>query len=335
MTAETWLRRGSRVGLVVAAVGLARSAAAQATPADDAPLQRGIQLRKESRDAEALEEFKRSYAQHPTSRARAQIALALQAIGRWLDAETELGAALADRDDPWIARNRDALERARGTIAQHLGTFEGTSDAPATEIFVNGVRVPPGQPLRVVAGSLVVEARATGYAPVRRAVDVPPSGVARESFAMTKVAPMATEGGAGPVAVAAPAQERRIFDVAAPVAPRESSARLTWGWISLAAGGASLAAGVVATIVRENNAQIYNDESRCPAAERSRACASQRDTVSVATGAAIGGYVGAGVLLTTGAVLLLGAPRRSASPAPVLSAWLAPTHGVVSFQQAF
>ena len=153
---------------------------------------------------------------------------------------------------------------------------------------------------------------------------------------MTKLAPMATEQGAPALVGAAAAPI--TFTPAETPASRGAPAQRTWGWVAVATGGASLVTGVVATIVRENNAQIYNDEGRCPAADRSHTCASQRDRVNLATGVAIGGYATAGVLLTTGAVLLLSAPKLQASSAPSLagvSAWLAPAAGGVTFQRAF
>src|SRR5258706_9469725 len=86
----------------------------------DAALQRGIALRKEQRDQEALDEFRRAYALSPSPRARAQMALAEQALGHWLDADAGLGAALDAKEDAWIERNRASLEAARVAVGRHV-----------------------------------------------------------------------------------------------------------------------------------------------------------------------------------------------------------------------
>jgi Flp pilus assembly protein TadD len=74
------MRWGAWVGAVLV---LAVAAVAYAQPSDpDALDQHGIALRRQRRDAEALEEFRRSYALRPTPRTLAQIGFAEQALGR-------------------------------------------------------------------------------------------------------------------------------------------------------------------------------------------------------------------------------------------------------------
>jgi hypothetical protein len=63
----------------------------------EAIINRGIALRLEGRDLEALVEFERAYAMNPTPRARAQIALAHQALGAWVPAESEISRSRAGR----------------------------------------------------------------------------------------------------------------------------------------------------------------------------------------------------------------------------------------------
>ncbi len=168
--------------------------------------------------------------------------------------------------------------------------------------------------------------RAPGYASVRRVVDVPPLGVAREAFAMARIDPIVADARAAPVspALAGPVPE--------PPAPSTGSARRTWGWAALGAGGGALALGIVAAVIRENNAQIYNDDARCPAADRARVCSAERDTVNLATATAVAGFVATGVFAVSGVVLLSGAPPAAH---PLVNAWLAPGTAGVSMRVAF
>src|ERR1043165_4391919 len=73
--------------------------------AADAAIRRGVDLRKQGRDMDALEEFRKGYAVAKTPRALAQIALAEQALGRWVDAESDLEQAMSSKSDAWIRKN--------------------------------------------------------------------------------------------------------------------------------------------------------------------------------------------------------------------------------------
>ncbi len=166
---------------------LARPARAQGDPAaasSEALTRHGVELRRQRRDREALEVFRRAYELAATPRTLAQIALAEQALGRWVDAERDLLAALRTADDPWILRNRDALESGLSAIGSRLASLEVSADVPGAELWVNGTLagvLPLPAPVRVEAGSLVVDVRARGYAPVRRETSADPGGTVRES----------------------------------------------------------------------------------------------------------------------------------------------------------
>src|SRR3982751_2270792 len=93
-----------RGALAVVLIAGALVGAARQARADDAEplIRRGIELRRAGRDAEALEQFRQANQLAPSPRAAAQIGLAEQALGRWLDADGHLRAALAAPSDPWI-----------------------------------------------------------------------------------------------------------------------------------------------------------------------------------------------------------------------------------------
>src|SRR6185295_4814823 len=83
---------------------------------DEVMLRRGVDLRRQGRDEEALEMFRAAFRLRATPRARAQMGLAGQALGHWVEAEADISAAIGAHDDPWIARNMATLLAARGEV---------------------------------------------------------------------------------------------------------------------------------------------------------------------------------------------------------------------------
>jgi hypothetical protein len=202
-------------GAFLVASSYARPALAQ----DDAEAltKQGLELRRQRRDAEALAVFRHAYAVKATPRTLAQIALAEQALGKWVDAEADLDAALGSTDDAWIAPHRSALLGGLATIRSHLGWLEVTADAPAARLWVNGAdlgELPLAKPVRVEAGSVVVEVRAAGFVPARRVPFVEPGGSAREAVHLV---PLTTEP---PAAVPEPAASPPVAPAGTTEPPR-------------------------------------------------------------------------------------------------------------------
>jgi hypothetical protein len=167
------------------------------------PIDRGVRLRREGRDAEALEVFQRAYRANGSARAQAQVALAHQALGNWVQAEANLLDAL-ERGGPWIEKNRPVLEDALGTIRRRLGTLEVVGSPPGATVQVNGRSIgtlPLEGPVRVVAGETVVTVSAPDHTPITRKLVVGPNGRARERV---QLAP--TPAGAGPARGRSPAR---------------------------------------------------------------------------------------------------------------------------------
>lgn len=152
-------------------------------------IEQGLDLRRQHRDQEALAVFQRAYGMNRSPRALAQIALAEQALGDYVQAEIHLEQALAVQMDGWIASRRGQLQQALSTIQARLGTVELTGGPAGAQVFVNGQprgTLPEAASLRIIAGSAVVEVRANGYAPVQRQVAVSAGGMARENLAMVQ-----------------------------------------------------------------------------------------------------------------------------------------------------
>ena len=101
---------------IVVAAGFTTYASAGQAEDVDAINKRGIDLRRQGRDAEALVEFQRAARTQDSPRASAQIALAEQALGLWLDASTHLGLALSMAGDP-------ASKNPQRNIAPPSGQF--------------------------------------------------------------------------------------------------------------------------------------------------------------------------------------------------------------------
>lgn len=290
----------------VAAALTAGGASAQASP-DDALYAQGAALRAQHRDGEALALYESLHARTQAPRALAQVALAEGAVGRWVDAEAHLVAALAAAGDPWVARNRAALEASLATMRAHVGSLVVACEAPGAAVWVDGRRVGDvGAPLRVLAGTVNFEVRAEGMAPVARVATVPAGGVAREEVRLATAARSAANVDAGApeparLAVAPPRGER-------PPAP--SGLRRTLGWAGVGTGAALLVGGAVLWAVGRAAAGDYNDDPACPgvgAPSQPGECASRMSTAQTLepiawTGMALGLGLGAAgaVLLATG-----------------------------------
>jgi hypothetical protein len=184
-------------GTVIALMLLSLAAPARAEAQDaDALMKEGLELRRQHHDAEALDDFRRAFALDPSPRAQAQIAFAEQALGRWLEAEADLRKAMQASNDPWIVGHREVLDSGLASIQARLAWLEVTANVPGAEVRVNGARateLPMAAPLRVEAGSLVLEVRAKGYATVRRTTSADPGGSARETFELVPLTPTPDE----------------------------------------------------------------------------------------------------------------------------------------------
>ncbi len=165
-------------------------AAGAADQADeDSLLKQGVALRGDGRDAEAFDLFSKAWERYHSPRAEAQLGLTAQALGRWALAETHLNAAL-ESEDKWITGHRRTLENALKVVRKRLGSLEVLADAPDAEVLVDGQvlgKLPLGGPLRLPAGTAVLQVQAPGYLPVQRSVTVVPEQLGRESFQLVRV----------------------------------------------------------------------------------------------------------------------------------------------------
>lgn len=306
-------RRSSRVALMAAvAVLVGRAAGAQvAAPGAevDALVRHGVELRQRGDDAGALREFERALARSPEPRVFAQLALAEQALGRWLDADRHLRAAQRTPTDPWMIRNQAALREAGAQLGAHLGWVRVSGAVEGAVLYANNERVaalPMSEPARVASGTNVLEVRAPGYVTMTRRVEVEPGQESRETFAFVREAPLAL-GPARPFAPTPP--------VEAPVA-RPGGAQRALAWVTLTAGAAGIGLGVFSVARRGGLVTQYDDhrDPVCPGTSsptQPSVCAGYLEDVSTMQTLAIAGFVAGGALALTSVVLFATSPTAS------------------------
>jgi hypothetical protein len=229
------------VGTALIVSLLGAPALCQETP--EARIARGVALRQEGRDEAALQEFRAVWESSRSARALAQMALAEQALGSWLDAEAHLTAALADATDPWIARNLGPLRESLAEVHEHLSRFDVRCDVAGAELVIAGeVRgaLPLPAPLRVATGPLTFTVRAPGHVAATRTVVITSAVPLRETVTLEPVPPV--------VASAVPAVP--AVSVAPPAAPHASDRPHTAPTPTLRyVGYALLGTGVAALVV--------------------------------------------------------------------------------------
>jgi hypothetical protein len=284
---------------------------ARADSGDEAFIEKGVELRKEHRDAEALEQFRRADAIHPTARTKAQIALAEQAIGKWVEAERDLTEALASPDDRWIATRAAALRGSLEAIRQHLGTLVVRANVEGAELWLNGERLGalPMNRVRAPSGTVHLEVRANGYDPALRNFDLEPGTIVTTEVALQHV----PEPAPAVIVQAAPSTD------VAPAAPPAMTTQRVLAWSALAGAGLMLGGAVVAQVVHNQAADTYNDNALCtaPGQWRNDRCGDYRTKADTAQVLANLGYIAAGGLGVASALLFFvdthARPKQSGS----------------------
>jgi len=332
------LTRGKSVRLCAAAslavgllVALGRTAAA-----DDADklIRHGVELRKAHDDESAAREFQKAYDLVRSPRAAGQLGLAEQALGRWEDAERHVAEAVHAADDPWVAKNRAALDDALGTIQAHLGRVEVIGDPPGADVAVNGREVgklPLPDAVRVSAGEVDIEVRVPGYVGAQRNVTIVGGQYQRVVIHLVK------ETGPGPEPRAsnpeAPSALARPVDSGPAAGPSSTRVALKWGAAGLA--GAGLVTGVIFTVLHSSNVSAFNDHPcsvkggmgvRADGTADSF-CSSSYDTSRTYQDVFVAGYVAAGAFAVTWLILQLTEPSSSSGAAPAEQALRGPLCG--------
>lgn len=258
----------------------------------------GVALREEGRDEEALALFEQAYAQTNQARALAQIALAEQALGRFVEAEAHLADALGHDEDAFIRRNRVHLEAALEEIRLRVGDLTVEGGAPGAEVIIGGQAVgvlPLDAPVRVVAGSVAVEVRASGYERFIDTVQVRGGGSA------TVTARLVRSGG-GTVRHVPPIDEEETHGAEEQTSDRPAPP----GWV-LPAGIALAGAGVLGIAIGSGLLSVREDraQQRLTCSDTEPECRNAYGAAVDAEGGGIASFVIGGALLAGGGTILV------------------------------
>lgn len=314
----------------------------------------GMAARRAGDDERALALFARAWDASRTPRARAQMALAEQALGRFALAEAHLTEALAASNDRWISERRPSLEQSLGGIAARLGSLDVRANAPGVTVTLNGQpagTLPLERPLRVVSGSVVVEVGGAGFVSATRTVNVQAGALARETFDLVRSATAAQRAQPQPQRTEPAVASRRestgdasaddasgdVPDDRAPAADaapaRSGSVLPIVGWVGVGVGVVGLGLGTVFALQGQPAADRWNDDARCLAggATREANCSADRKDAEQAQILSTLSFVVGGAFLATGLALVLftgGSDDDSAASAA--SASCAPAFGAVN-----
>lgn len=295
---------------------LGHEASARAGTDAEAFVNRGLDMRERGEDEAALHEFRHAQEMSPSPRTLAQIALAEQALGRWVQAELHLTEALRAATNKWIAANTKTLSRALEDIRSRLGSLDIRQGPPGAEVRLDGLLVgtlPLRAPLRAVAGTVALEVTAPGFFPVQRTVVVPANGMARENLELVRVADRPSVPDAVATTNGIPVEPSSPMPLASGPETRSGSG---WGWqktagvVALGLGGASLILGATFHMTRESRAEAFRD-APCfeQALSEGMGCQQKLDAVHSAEAGMLVGYLSAGVLAAAGTYFLVSAPR--------------------------
>lgn len=254
------LKSASRAGLFVLALGtteasLATVGANVAQAAESAEvealLERGIELRRQGSDEEALSVFLQAETKAPRSvRAMLHVATAAQAAGKWVMAAAYLKKVSRYGNDPYYRRYRDSIAQVERAIAQRVGEFIAVGGPDGAKVVLDGRPIgtlPMASGVAMEAGTYTVEITLDGFYPLTRSVGISGGSLAREVVRLVEL----------------PEEEKRALARGAFGPPPEwyESSWLTWTLAGVGVLGG--AASGVAYVLREEEAKEWNDPELC------------------------------------------------------------------------
>lgn len=311
----------SRVPPLARAASLAAAMALHPSLASAAPegttesyVEQGLELRRARRDEAALSAFERAYQTDARPMILAQIGLAEQALGRFVEAEQHLTQSLATTD-AWIDQHRATLEKALSVIAGRLSWLEIAVNAPGAELRVDAQpRSLDSSPYRLTSGPHTLEVRFASGVTIRRNIELGPGE--RRIYQLERPEPTP------PPVVARPQPAPPPRHLAPPAPPRPAAPRhnvRSWAYASATLAGVALLEAVAASLVRQSYIDDYNSPECAP--DRSQRCAAYRRSANTFGTIAVVGYAVAGAAGLT-SFALFAEPWWSRSGAPSASAGL-------------
>ena len=288
----------------------------------DTLIAEGVKLRETKQDGAALKKFKAAYRLSRSARAMAQIGLAEQALGRWIQAETHLTAAMERTENRWVRKYEVVLRQALNTIQKKLGHLEVAVTVEGASVYVNGRRVgftPLSKPTRVVAGSVAIKVKARGYLPATRTIEVAPGMLARERFRLTRrirssEVPQRDEPAAQDHGTVRPSAT--VDSLATQRPPTDTGRSLApYGYATAGAAVVAAGAGLALRLIGQQHADEYN-ACLVDRPTQQASCRAERNAGERAEIASIASFAGAGALAVVSALLFaLDAPEPSSQTA--------------------
>jgi hypothetical protein len=273
------------------------SASADESPSTEALIQRGIQLRRTGDDEAALAVFLQAESESPTSvRVLLHIVTAAQAAGKWLMANEYMQRVSQDKNDAYYRRHRSSIEQVEAAITQRVGQFQALGAPEGAEIRLNGEaigKLPMAEPKSLETGTYVMEVVSPGFYNLRRPISITGGVLTREAVELRERKAEALDASGAAGAGAGGMRER----------PEEWWHKSWVTWTLAGVGLATAAVSATAFIIRERQADKWNDEGECitndAAVSRQDACGTIRDdirlaqNVGIATGVAAVAFTGA------------------------------------------
>jgi hypothetical protein len=309
-SAKQRLSYGVRVVVFASAVLGAVTPAAAEDAVVEALIQRGIQLRRDSSDEEALAVFLEAEKQDPTSvRVLLHVVTAAQAAGKWLVADTYIKKVSALSEDAYYRRHADAIDVVRRAVTARVGTFQAQGEPDGASVRLDGQLIgtlPMKEPAAIEAGAYLMEVHKPGFYRLRRNVTITGGVLTREPVELNR-AQVRSDLGAGSGA------EGGGFGSDGPVERQWWQAPVI-GWSLVGAGVASGVVSGIAFATREQRVEEWNDEAECTpqgGGTREETCGDLRsDAQTAETVGIITGVVGV-VLTGLGVTQLLTDPGPS------------------------
>ncbi len=282
----------------------------------DALIAAGVALRRQGREQEALSRFREAYRLHKSPRALGQMGLAAKSLRLYVESARYLDGALAAGVDPWVEKNRAALETARGVVQKQVASIHVSVDVPRATLSVNGAEVgilPAADPIRVRAGAARIAVSADGYRTfvLQRTLV---AGAVTQLHVELVPSPPAPPPRVEPKLAQAPAPLPR--QASPPGATREASGSGLHPIGTIVAGGVGVAGLAVGTVFGLRTLDLKGQrDDVCPTSR----CESQRgvdldDDARAAAQLSTIGFSVAAIGIGTAAVLWLTAPDPPSGP---------------------